>query len=209
MSCGGDLYILSAPSGAGKSTLIRRVFADHSDIAEGLAFCVSHTTRPARSGEIHGRDYYFVDAEEFGVMTEAGEFLEWAQVHGHLKGTSRSEVARLRSQGLDVLLEIDVQGAAQVRTLQPDAVSIFILPPSYPELEARLRGRGSDSEAQIERRLSDARFEIRGAGDYDYVIVNRDLIPACRALASTLRARRFQRNRMQAEIDRVLGTLPA
>lgn len=204
----GGLFILSAPSGAGKSTLIRRLFADHPDLAARIAFCVSHASRPPRVGEVDGRDYYFVGEERFREMIAEEAFLEWADVHGQLKGTSHAEVARLAAEGKDVLLEIDVQGAAQVMARLPDTVSIFVLPPSYQHLERRLRGRGLDSDSQIARRLSDAVGEIRGSEQYEYVIVNADLDRACEALAAVLRARRSRRDRMRPEIDRVLATLP-
>ncbi|MEM6793351.1 MAG: guanylate kinase [Acidobacteriota bacterium] len=204
---GGDLIVLSAPSGAGKSTLVRSVFEHHPDIRERLAFSVSHATRPPRPGEVDGRDYHFVDEARFRALIEADGFLEWADVHGHLKGTSRAEVERLRASGRDVLLEIDVQGAAQVRRLDSTSISVFILPPSYGELERRLRGRGSDSAEQIARRLADARQELRGVCDYDYVIVNQDLSRAREALASVFRSRHHRRHRMQRDIDSILGSL--
>ena len=205
---GGDLFVLSAPSGAGKSTLIRMIFERFPELARRLAFSVSHATRAPRDGEIHGRHYYFVDSAEFETMIEQGRFLEWAEVHGNYKGTSLDEVDRLRAAGRDVLLEIDVQGAAQVRRRVQGAISVFILPPSYGALERRLRGRGSESEAQIQRRLQDAVTEIRASREYDYVILNDDLTAACEALAAVFHARQFHQDRMQAQISRVLGTLP-
>ena len=204
----GDLVVLSAPSGCGKSTLLRAVFEHHPDLAARLAFSVSHTSRPARPEEVDGRDYHFIDRPSFEALIAADAFLEWAEVHGQLKGTSHAEVDGLRRQGRDVLLEIDVQGAAVVRRKVPAAVSLFILPPSFTELERRLRGRGSETEAQIARRLRDARRELEQVGEFDYVIVNADLVSAREALSSVLRARRYRRHRMQRDIDRVLGTLP-
>lgn len=205
---GGDLFVLSAPSGAGKSTLIRMIFERFPELARRLAFSVSHTTRPPREGEVDGHNYHFVTKEEFESMIEEGRFLEWADVHGHYKGTSLDEVNRLRTAGRDVLLEIDVQGAAQVRRRVQGAVSVFVLPPSYGALERRLRGRDSDSEAQIQRRLRDAITEIRASLEYDYVILNDDLTAACEALAAVFHARQFHQDRMQSQISRVLGTLP-
>ena len=152
--------------------------------------------------------YYFVEEPEFRRKIDAGEFLEWADVHGQKKGTCHGEVARLRDLGKDVLLEIDAQGARQVRARVRDSISIFVLPPSYPALEQRLRGRGTDSEAQIRRRLGDAVREIRGAGDVDYVIVNDDLTRAREALAAVLEAHRFRRQRMLPRLEQVLATLP-
>ncbi len=205
---GGDLFVLSAPSGAGKSTLIRMLFERFPELARRLAFSVSHATRPARKGEVHGRHYYFVEEPTFRQMIEQGSFLEWAEVHGHFKGTSLDEVERLRAAGRDVLLEIDVQGAAQIRDRFEGAISVFVLPPSYAVLERRLRGRGSDSEEQIQRRLRDAVNEIRQCVDYEYVILNDDLAAACEALAAVFHARRFHHDRMQPQIQRVLHTLP-
>ena len=204
----GDLFVLSAPSGAGKSTLIRSLFKRFPDLAERLAFSVSHTTRAPREGEIDGKDYLFVDERTFKSMADDGRFLEWAEVHGHLKGTSVAEVERLQQAGRDVLLEIDVQGAAQIRRRAPGAISIFVLPPSYEVLERRLRGRASDSADQITRRLRDAVSEIRECVEYNYVIVNDDLDVACRALAAIFHARRFHQDRMQSQIQRTLQTLP-
>lgn len=203
-----DLYILSAPSGAGKSTLIRRLFAENPDLAERIAFSVSHASRPPRPGEVDGKDYHFVSTEAFRALIDEGAFLEWAEVHGQLKGTSLAEIDRLRSAGKDVLLEIDVQGAVQVMERLPEAVSIFVLPPSYAQLEERLRGRALDTEEQIERRLADAIGEIRGCQRYEYVIVNADLAEACRDLAAVFRARRSRRHRMHPQIQRVLASLP-
>ena len=208
-SYGGDLFVLSAPSGAGKSTLIRMIFERFPELARRLAFSVSHATRAPREGEVDGRHYYFIDKPTFEGMIEENRFLEWAEVHGQYKGTSLDEVERLRAAGRDVLLEIDVQGAAQVRRRVQGAVSVFVLPPSYSALERRLRGRGSESEAQIQRRLEDAVTEIRASQDYDYVILNDDLTAACEALAAVFHARQFHHDRMQSQIQRVLRTLPA
>ena len=205
----GGIFVLSAPSGAGKTTLVRRLFERYPAVAERLAFSVSHTSRPPRPGEVHGRDYYFVSAEEFLGMVSRERFLEWAMVHGEHKGTSLDEVERLRAAGSDVLLEIDIQGAEQVRRRLPEAVSVFVLPPSYDELDRRLRARGSENEAQLERRLINAAIEIRGCRDYDYVIVNDDLERACEALAAVFLAARHHHDRMQDQISKVLDTLPS
>lgn len=198
----GACFVITAPSGAGKSTLLRRVFADHPESTEKLAFSVSHNTRPPRPGEVDGRDYHFVGEREFRRLVEEGGFLEWAEVHGQLKGTSLDEVERLRAAGRDVLLEIDVQGAEQIRRRVGDAVTVFVLPPSFGELERRLRERGLDDAEQIERRLEDARRELGRAGEFEYVIVNDDLAEAARALAAIFLANRFRRDRMQSHIDR-------
>ena len=204
----GELFILSAPSAVGKTTLIRRLLARHGELAPHLAFSVSHTTRPPRAGEVHGRDYYFVDRAEFEQLIAADAFLEWAVVHGELKGTSRAEVDELRASGRDVILDLDVQGARQVLERHPRLPSVFILPPSYEEMERRLRSRGLDDPEQIECRLMNARREIRCHGSYEYVILNDDVERASEALAAIFLARRFRRDRMQSQIERVLEGFP-
>ncbi len=205
----GELFILSAPSATGKTTLIRRLFERHRELARGLAFSVSHTTRPPRTGEVHGRDYYFVDREAFEAMIAGGAFLEWAIVHGRLYGTSLAEIERLQARGRDVILDIDVQGAVQVLDRRPEVPSIFILPPSYGEMERRLRARDLDDAEQMERRLRDAEEEMRFYRRYEYVIVNDDVERASEALAAIFLARRFRRDRMQRQIERVLEGFPA
>ncbi len=204
----GELFILSAPSAAGKTTLKNRLFSHHPRLARRLDFSVSHTTRPPRTGEVDGKDYYFVDASEFEALIERDAFLEWAMVHGRHYGTSRAEVERRTRGGIDVILDIDVQGAVQVLERRPEAPSIFILPPSYREMEQRLRTRGLDDETQIERRLLDAREEMRYLESYDYVIVNDDLDRATEALAAIFLARRRHRERMQTQIRHVLDSFP-
>ncbi|HEX9793799.1 MAG TPA: guanylate kinase [Planctomycetota bacterium] len=166
----GRLVVLSGPSGSGKSSLWRRLVT-HPQIR----FSVSATTRPARPGERDGKDYRFLDAAEFERRRAAGEFLECAQVHGRWYGTLRADVEADLAAGKDVLLEIDVQGAAQVRDSRLPSVSIFVMPPSREELERRLRGRRSESEDEIARRLSIAAAEMAHAGEYDRVVVNEDL----------------------------------
>ncbi len=200
----GELFILAAPSAAGKTTLKNRLFSHHPELARRLAFSVSHTTRPPRAGEVDGRDYYFVDSREFEGMIEADAFLEWAVVHGRLYGTSRAEIEKRCRDGADVILDIDVQGAKQVLAQQPEAPSIFILPPSYEEMERRLRSRGLDDDAQVERRLHNAHEEMRYLESFEYVIVNDDLDRATETLASILLARRHRRDRMQSQITQVL-----
>jgi guanylate kinase len=176
----GRLWILSAPSGAGKTSLVRALTARHP----GLRFSVSYTTRPRRAAERHGEDYFFVTPEAFRRMAAAGEFLEHAEVFGNLYGTSRSQVEGELAAGHDVLLEIDWQGARQVRARLPECHSVFVLPPSLEELERRLRGRGTDSEAVIERRLGEALDDIGHWPEFEHVIVNDALDEA----AATLRA---------------------
>ena len=192
----GNLFIVSAPSGAGKSSLVNAVLADDKT----LALSVSFTTRPPRTGEVNGRDYHFVDAKTFQAMLERGEFLESAEVHGNRYGTSQKWINEARTKGLDIILEIDWQGAQQVRRAFPDAVSIFILPPSpmLAELERRLRARGQDADAVIERRLRDARDEISHAVEFDYVIINNKFEDARQDLAAVVRASRLTLSRQSA-----------
>jgi guanylate kinase len=167
----GKLFVLSAPSGAGKTTLAKRVIAVHPD----LRVATSYTTRERRSDEIEDIDYFFLDHEEFETMLEADSFLEHAEVFGNSYGTGRRQVEELRDAGHNVLLEIDWRGARQVRTKQPDCVSILILPPSLKELEGRLRGRETDSEDVIRRRLGEAVDDISHWQEFDHVVFNDDL----------------------------------
>ncbi len=167
----GIALVLSAPSGAGKTTLIRRLRAEFPD----FGYSVSCTTRAPRAGEVDGRDYIFLSREEFGRRRARGEFAEWAEVHGNLYGTPLAPVREMLAQGRDALFDIDVQGAAQLRLNLDAATFIFILPPSMAELEQRLRQRGQDDEAAIERRLANARRELREAAWYDALVVNDDL----------------------------------
>ena len=190
----GTLFIVAAPSGAGKSTLVNALL----EREPGISLSVSHTTRPPRPGEQYGRHYYFVERAEFEREVAEGIFLEHAEVHGNFYGTSRRTVQDLLRQGRDVLLEIDWQGAAQIRTAKPDCVSVFILPPSRAELERRLRGRGSDSTDVIERRLRNSRGEIAHAHEFDYVIVNDRFEDALDGLQAIVRAVR-QRSALQCQ----------
>ena len=167
----GRLFVIAAPSGAGKTTLVHRLM----DTNPNLHFLVSYTTRPKRRGEVNGRDYHFVEADAFQRMAADGEFLEHAEVFDHRYATSRSQVDELLRGGNHVMLEIDWQGAQQVRTNMPEACTIFVLPPSLAQLEARLRGRSTDPEAVIQRRLRDARSDMAHWPEFDYVVVNDDL----------------------------------
>ena len=200
----GELFILSAPSAAGKTTLKNRLFSHYRELAQRLAYSVSYTTRPPRSGEVHGKDYYFVDRSKFEELIAADAFLEWAVVHGRHYGTGRAEIEKLCLGGTDVILDIDVQGALQVLERQPQVPAVFILPPSYEEMERRLRTRGLDDATQIKRRLRNAREEMQYLNHYNYAIVNDDLDRATEALATILLARRFRRDRMQRQIAQVL-----
>jgi guanylate kinase len=180
------VIVVSAPSGAGKTSVLSRVLAE----LPGIRFSVSHTTRPPRGAERDGVEYHFVDRAAFGALRAAGGLLESAEVHGNLYGTGREEIERARREGVDVLLDLDVQGAAQVRALIPDAVTVFILPPSYEALERRLRGRGQDREETIRRRLSAAGREIGAFEGYDYAIVNEQLEACVEELKCIVRAAR-------------------
>lgn len=198
----GSIIVISAPSGAGKSTLVKQLLASLRD----LKFSVSYTTRPPRPGERNGREYFFVTRERFKRMVAAEEFVEWADVFGHLYGTSRQQLRAAQEAGRDVLLDIDVQGHRQVRKRLPEAVSIFVLPPSFRELERRLRHRHSDAPEVIERRLNDARKETRHWPEYDYLVVNDRLPAATRALRATVEAARFRRQVQQERAKQICRT---
>jgi len=176
--------VFSAPSGAGKSTIVREVLRRKP--VPGMELSISATTRPRRPGEEEGRDYYFLSEEEFESRRERGEFVEWAEVHGHLYGTLRRTVEEALEEGKVLLLEIDVQGARQIRRAFPESVSVFVAPPSLEVLEKRLRERGRDPEEDIERRLEAAPKELSEAGYYDYIVVNEDLEEAVRAVEAIL-----------------------
>jgi len=184
----GCLFIVSAPSGAGKTTLVSGLIAGDPQVRKS----VSYTTRKPRPGEEAGRDYHFISEDAFQQMRDADEFLESAHVHGNLYGTSRKTVGIECAAGRDVLLEIDWQGAQQIRKFQPDAVAIFILPPSIEALERRLRGRGQDSAEIIAKRVSAARGEISHVGEFDYVIINDEFNRAAQDLISIIRAERLR-----------------
>ena len=178
----GSLFIVVAPSGAGKTSLVRALLAQHA----GLQLSVSFTTRAPRPGETDGRDYVFVDRPEFERRREAGEFLEWAEVHGNLYGTSRAWILERMAAGEDILLEIDWQGADQVARQIPGAVGIFIVPPSIEELRMRLKRRGQDSEEIIERRVNAAARELQEAHRFEYVIINQDFASALHELSAVV-----------------------
>lgn len=205
----GEMFVLSAPSGAGKTTLIRRMFESHPVLRQTLGFAVSHTTRRPRRGEVDGVDYHFVDRAVFEERVEAGHFLEWATVHGRLYGTSYEAVEQLLDRGIDVLLDIDVQGAEQVCRKHPEVPTLFIMPPSFEALEDRLRGRGSEAAEEISRRLSAAPGEVRQALAYEYVIVNDRVEHACEALAAVFLAHRCRRERMNDRLRQIIDDFPA
>lgn len=195
----GTLFIVSAPSGAGKTSLVRALLADDT----GVSVSVSFTTRPPRAGEREGIEYHFVERDRFLAMIEAGEFLEHAEVFGNYYGTGRMEVASRLAQGSDVILEIDWQGAQQVRQAFPEAVGIFILPPSSEVLRERLNGRGKDAPAVIERRLQAAVEEISHYSEYDFIVINDHFEAALADLRAILRAERLRLS-LQAERHQTL-----
>lgn len=190
----GIPFIVSAPSGGGKTSLLKKVLESEPDVA----LSISHTTRPPRPGEVDGRHYYFVPLSDFEKMLAAGEFLESASIYGHRYGTWRKGIEQELEEGRDVVLEIDWQGAQQVRPLMQDVVSIFIRPPSLDVLKARLMNRGQDTADVIARRLAKAEEEISHAGEYDYVIINEDFNRAALDLRSIIRAERLKVSRQLA-----------
>lgn len=183
----GHLYIVAAPSGAGKTTLVRLLIENDAEIRVST----STTTRAPRPGELEGRDYHFVDVQNFLEMTRQGGFVEWAEVHGNYYGTSRLWIENEMAAGRDVLLEIDWQGARQVRKVFPEAISVFIMPPSMEALRDRLSGRGTDAAETITRRIAAARDEMRHVPEFDYVIINDDLARALDDLRSIINASRL------------------
>lgn len=199
----GTLYIISAPSGAGKTSLVKQLIADMSD----LTVSVSHTTRAKREGELHGRDYFFVPVDEFKRMIGQQAFLEHAQVFDNFYGTAKQTVENNLAAGLDVILEIDWQGAQQVRQMIPASRSIFILPPSIDVLKQRLQNRGQDSDDIIARRMSDAVAEMSHYAEFDYLVVNDDFLQALAELKSIVIANRLVRDRQQQRLAELLPTL--
>jgi guanylate kinase len=196
------VFIISAPSGSGKSTLVARLIRS----TPGLKFSVSYTSRRPRGAEVDGQDYHFVSRPDFETMAARGEFLEWAEVHDNYYGTHRGVLEQARAEGKDLVLDIDVQGARQLKCQIPEAVTVFILAPSRQILEQRLRARGEDREDVIERRLQAAAEEIRNYQAYDYVVVNRDLAESDATLAAIVRAERVRRTRIEDQIRPILDT---
>lgn len=198
----GMLVVVSSPSGGGKGTLIRRVLK----IVPDIGYSVSFTTRTPRDGEVHGQHYFFVTPEEFRQMERAGEFLEWAVVHGNLYGTACAQVERELAEGHDIILEIDVQGADSVRRVVSEAVMIFILPPSFEVLRERLISRGSERPDDLSLRLRNSRQEVQTYRRFDYVIINDDAERAAAQLASIIYAERARRERQEEVARKVLET---
>jgi guanylate kinase len=201
----GHLYIISAPSGAGKTSLVKALLAN----TDNLKVSVSHTTRPAREGEVHGINYYFVDKTEFEAMLAKNHFLEHASVFEHYYGTSRTWVESQLKQGIDIILEIDWQGAAKVRQIMPNALSIFILPPSKQTLSQRLYGRGKDSEEVIQRRLQEAIEEMSHYHEFNYLVVNDNFDKALQDLQAIIHSQRLKLSAQKWHLADLLGDLLA
>jgi len=200
ISHSGNVFVLSAPSGTGKSTLAKRLVRDVPD----LDFSTSFTTRTPRAGETDGKDYFFVDHATFDAMIEKGELVEWVEVYGHKYGTGKAWITAHLASGKDILLDIETQGARNVHAAIPDAVMIFLIPPSAEELSNRLRTRGRDPEAEIRIRLDYARHELSQFASYDYLVVNDTLDRAYRELESIVLATRLRRERMLDRAKRIL-----
>jgi guanylate kinase len=198
----GQLFIVSAPSGAGKTTLVERVVEQ----TPHLKMSRSYTSRAARQGEVDGVDYNFVTRPRFESMMAAGEFLEWADVFGNLYGTAAADTERLLAAGNDVVLVIDVQGARKVRKSGIDAISVFVMPPTYAELEHRLRGRSKDSEEAIQRRLQVARQEVASFAEYDFIVINDELSTTVDQLKAIVVAERARLKRMREMAEAIGGT---
>jgi guanylate kinase len=198
----GLLFIVSAPSGAGKTTLVERLVEQ----LPNLKMSRSYTSRPKREGESDGVDYNFVSRQRFEAMIAAGDFLEWADVFGNLYGTCANDTERFLAEGIDVVLVIDVQGARKVRASGVETTTVFVMPPSFAELEQRLRRRSKDAEAAILRRLEVARAEVAVFGDYDYVVVNDELNAAVDRLRSIVAARRASLDRMWENAQHIVRT---
>lgn len=199
----GTLFIIAAPSGAGKSSIVNAVLVN----TPGIALSISYTSRAPRPGERHAQHYHFISAEQFQQMIAAGDFFEHALVHGDYKGTARQSVEPQLAAGNDVLLEIDWQGARQVREKMPDALSVFILPPSRQALETRMRNRGQDSEEVIARRLAAAREEMSHHSEFDFLIVNDDFDTAVREMQSIFLSSRLRRERQVQRHAGLIDTL--
>ena len=197
-----NVYIVSAPSGSGKTTLLHNLLRTFKD----LKFSVSHTTRQPRTGERDGVDYFFTDRGKFQEMAERGEFLEWAEYYGQLYGTSRAFVEESLEAGIDVILDIDVKGARQVKSSIQEAIAVFILPPSFAELERRLRSRRLESDEAIHRRLEIAKSEIPFYRDYDYIVVNDILDNSIQTLEAIVRATRARSTRQQSKIEEIISS---
>ncbi len=195
-----NVFIISAPSGSGKSTLVHQLLRTVPD----LAFSISYTTRPRRGSETNGVDYIFISRQDFEERLARGEFLEYAEVYGNLYGTNRATFEAAARQGKDLILDIDVQGARQLKVAIPEAISVFVLPPSRDVLEQRLRSRSQDSEEVIQRRMRGAAEEVQNYTNYDFVLINRDIEEASARLATIVNAERLRQARMEKEVRPIL-----
>jgi len=196
------VFIISAPSGSGKSTLVHRLL----QTVPNLAFSISYTTRPPRATEIPGEDYIFISRKDFEERLARGEFLEYAEVFGNYYGTNREAFESATREGKDLVLDIDIQGARQLRTAIPQAITIFVLPPSKQVMEQRLRSRSQDSEEVIQRRLQGAAVEVKNYTHYDFVLINRDIDEASAQLVNIVEAERLRRSRMEEEVRPILAS---
>ena len=196
----GTLFVVSSPSGGGKGTIIRHVL----DVVPNLSYSVSYTTRAPRPGEAHGREYFFVNRSVFEEMVATGEFLEWACVHGNFYGTAKNQILAETAAGADIILELDVQGAASVRKLLMDSVSIFILPPSPEVLRKRLLARGTDTPEELEVRLRNAPEELKQYSAFDYLIINEEIDRAASQLSSIIHAERARCMRQEGLVLEVI-----
>lgn len=200
----GRLFVISAPSGTGKSSIVQRILEE----LPALEFSVSFTTRPSRAGEVDGKDYHFVDAGRFDTMIDEDAFLEWAEVHGERYGTGLAETRRVLASGRDLLLDVDVQGARAVLGGPLEAVAVMILPPDFETLQERLRGRGSEDDAQLALRLSKAREEAESYGRFDFLVINDDLEETVDDIRSIVKAERRRVARCEGDAQRILSTFP-
>lgn len=198
----GILFIISSPSGGGKGTLIKEVLRTMPRIG----YSVSYTTRKMREGEFHGRDYFFVSVEQFDELREKGEFLEYAEVHGNSYGTSANQIKAENEKGNDIILEIDTQGAASVKAKMPEAVGIFIMPPTYEVLKNRLTNRATENEESLTLRLRNASEEVRHFSEFDYVVINDDKAVASEELKAIITAERLKQIRQTAKIMAIINT---
>lgn len=198
----GNLFIISAPSGSGKTTIIRKLLKKNKN----LHFSISCTTREKRKDEREGKDYYFINENKFKRMVERDEFIEWAKVHNFYYGTKKGEVFSWIEKGKDVLLDIDTQGSFKIKKKYPDSIHIFLLPPSFKELEKRLKGRGDLDENQIKKRLKNAKIEIKRLKNYDYVIINDKAENALNALILIIKASKFKLTKQKDKIDSIISS---
>jgi len=198
----GILFIISSPSGGGKGTLIKEVLRTMPRIG----YSVSYTTRKMREGEFHGRDYFFVSVEQFDELREKGEFLEYAEVHGNFYGTSVNQIKTENEKGNDIILEIDTQGAESVKTKMPEAVGIFIMPPTYEVLKNRLTNRATENEQSLTLRLKNASDEVRHFSEFEYVVINDDKTVAAEELKAIITAERRKQIRQTAKITAIINT---